>query len=97
MALVELALGNIQAGSGEFVEGLLAEEQTVRGAAARTPEEVLAEVSRTHGVTPEQNVGPSRERPIARARAAFYVRAQEEAAQTLADLARMTGRSQPAV
>ena len=83
IALIQLALGNIQVGSGEFVEGLLAEEQTVRGAAARTPEEVLAEVSRTHRVRPEQIVGPSRERPIARARAAFYLRAQEEAARPL--------------
>ena len=52
IALIQLVLGNIQVGNGEFMEGLRAEEQAVRGAAASTPEEVLAEVSRTHGVTP---------------------------------------------
>lgn len=84
-------------GSGEFVEELLGEDEPALRAPARMPEDVLAEVSRDLGVTANEILGPSRERRTSRARTEFYVRAQAQAGLTLADLARMTGRSQPAV
>ncbi|MDW7709361.1 MAG: hypothetical protein SCH98_02710, partial [Deferrisomatales bacterium] len=84
-------------GSGGFVEELLAEEDAAAPSSLRPVEEVLAEVGRAHGVDPGEIVGPSRERRLTRARAAFYLRAAAEAGQTLADLARLTGRTEPAV
>jgi putative transposase len=84
-------------GSGSFVEKLLHDECCARLAPMKTPEQVLAEVSRAGGVTAAEVLGPSRERRVSRVRAEFYVRAQAEAGQNLADLARMTGRTEPAV
>ncbi|MBI5443028.1 MAG: transposase [Deltaproteobacteria bacterium] len=84
-------------GSGTFVEALLAEDRSAPCVAAKTVDEVLTEVSRAWKVSTSEILGPSRERRISRARAQFYVRAQNEAGQNLADLARMTGRTEPAV
>lgn len=84
-------------GSGEFVEALLDEAEPDRCVPHKTVEEVLAEVSRAHGVGQKEILGPSRERRVTRARGQFYLAAQRDSGQNLADLARFTGRTQPAV
>lgn len=63
----------------------------------RGVDEVLAEVSREWKVGVEEILGPSRERRISMARREFYVRAHKQTGQSIAELARRTGRAQPSV
>ncbi len=60
-------------------------------------EEVLDEVAAEYAVEPEAILSQSRSREVARARRAFCRRAYEQTGATMAELARLTGRSQPAV
>ena len=82
----------------EFVEFVLDEHEAVPPRlAARTVEEVLAEVARELSVPEKEIFGVSRARRICVARQEFYRRAYRETSATMADLARVTGRTQPAV
>jgi putative transposase len=84
-------------GSGEFVEDLLADNKAGCTVALRSLDEVLAEVSGEWQVEADQILGPSRQRRISKARREFYVRAYEQAGRSMAELARLTGRTQPSV
>ncbi len=86
-------------GSGSFVESLWEEEEKAaqRDAPQRTVEDVLDEVAEVHGVSSAEILGLSRQRTVSAARQAFYRRAYGETSATMADLARLTGRTQPAV
>ena len=84
-------------GSGSFVESLLEEEERIGESANKTIEGVLAEVAETYGVPAREILGLSRQRVVSAARQAFYHRAYQETPATMADLARYTGRTQPAV
>ena len=83
--------------SGAFVESLLEEEERSRPAASRTVQAVLAEVAAEYDVPPGDILSLSRQRSVAAARQEFYRRAYRETRATMADLARYTGRTQPAV
>ena len=85
-------------GGGDFVESLLEEQdRTAPVAELRTVEDVLAEVASEFGVPEEEILGLSRERAVSKARKVFYRRAYHETRETMAGLARLTGRTQPAV
>ena len=84
-------------GSGAFVEQLLDEDDAARFRPVHTVDEVLRETSRTWQVDADELIGPSRERRVTRARRAFYLCAQRDAGVTITELARLTGRTVPAV
>jgi REP element-mobilizing transposase RayT len=84
-------------GSGAFVESLLEEGERRQAAPLTTKEAVLAEVATKHGVAASEIRGLSRQRAVVAARQEFYRRAYRETRSTMAELARYTGRTQPAV
>ncbi len=85
-------------GSGAFVEEVWrAQEVEPEPGPERSWTEVLAEVARAREVEESLILGASRERRVARARREFLLRAFEEAGMSVAELARLTGRTHGAV
>lgn len=84
-------------GSGMFVEALLDKEETSEPCITATIDSILSKISNRFGITQEQILGKSREHAISRARRAFFLLANEQGGQSMAALARLTSRSQPAV
>ena len=84
-------------GCGDFVESVLRRADADRPARLRNVSEVLAEVSREWGITEEEILGPTRQRRVSGARREFYRRAHEQTGETMAELGRLTGRTQASV
>ncbi|HSH70545.1 MAG TPA: hypothetical protein VK997_11545, partial [Deferrisomatales bacterium] len=84
-------------GSGTFVEQVLDHDDTSGFRPVRTADEVLRETSRTWQVGADEILGPSRQRRVTRARGAFFLCAHRETGLPITDLARLTGRTVPAV
>jgi putative transposase len=84
-------------GLGDFVESVLNRGAVRRISPETVLDEILREVAKSSGVGREQIVGPSKDRSVSKARREFYLRAQEGAGATAAQLARMTGRAHVSV
>jgi REP element-mobilizing transposase RayT len=84
-------------GSGAFVEAVWKAEGVVSPGQDRPMEAILDEVSAKWGMPAERILGASRERHVARVRREFLLRACEETGTSMAQLARLCGRSHVAV
>jgi REP element-mobilizing transposase RayT len=78
-------------GGGDFVQAVLRSQPPLKGIARTSVTKILEEVCKDWKIQPTQIVSRLRARRISRARREFFLRAQEEAGESLAALARLCG------
>ena len=84
-------------GSGDFVETVLKNQWRPQKNGKTTSSKILDDLCKEWKVPRTQILGKSRSRKISQARREFFLRAQEEAGESLAALARMCGFSHTSV
>jgi REP element-mobilizing transposase RayT len=84
-------------GCGDFVQAVLKKDRRPPKNAAVSVSKILEEVCKQWKLTSAQILGRIRSRQISQARREFFLRAQEEAGESLAALARMCGFSHTSV
>ena len=84
-------------GGGDFVEGVLREQEVGAKTSRRSVDAVLAAVCERHAIRGDRLLGLSRGRHLAKVRQEFFLRAHEEAGAGLSQLGRLAGRSHTAV
>ena len=78
-------------GSEKFVEEILEEEIHPVASTQTSGEDILSEVCRKWGISREQLLSKTRIRRVTRARRDFFLRAHEEAGESMASLGRLCG------
>lgn len=84
-------------GSGEFVEQILLGNNRYQIKKQNNYEDILSEVCRKWGISREQILSKTKIRRVTRARREFFLRAQEEAGESMASLARLCGLAHTSV
>jgi hypothetical protein len=84
-------------GSGEFVEQILLVDNRYQIKKQKDCEDILSEVCRKWGISREQILNRTKIRRVTRARREFFLRAQEEAGESMASLARLCGLAHTSV
>lgn len=84
-------------GSGKFVEEILEEELHHVGSKQTSSEDILTEVCRKWGISRAQLLSKTKTRRVTRARREFFLRAHEEAGESMASLARLCGLAHTSV
>jgi len=78
-------------GKGKFVEQIIWLDNQYRIRKQNTSEDILSEVCSKWGISKEQLLSKTRTRSVTRARREFFLRAHEEAGDSMASLARLCG------
>jgi REP element-mobilizing transposase RayT len=78
-------------GGGDFVEALLRSQPPLKSISKTSATKILGEVCKKWKIEPTQILSRVRARRISQARREFFLRAQEEAGESLATLARLCG------
>jgi len=84
-------------GSGKFVEEILEAEIHPVASTQTSGEDILSEVCRKWGISREQLLSKTRIRSVTKARREFFLRAHEEAGESMASLARLCGLAHTSV
>jgi REP element-mobilizing transposase RayT len=78
-------------GGGDFVEAVLRSQPPLKGVSRTSVTKILGDVCKEWKIQPTQILSRLRARRISRARRKFFLRAQEEAGESMAALARLCG------
>jgi chromosomal replication initiation ATPase DnaA len=78
-------------GGGDFVETVLRSQPPLHSSSRGSATKILEEVCKKCEVQPKQILSRLRGRRISQARRVFFLRAQEEAGESLTSLARLCG------
>jgi REP element-mobilizing transposase RayT len=84
-------------GSGRFVEQILLVDNQHQIKKQKSSEDILSEVCTQWGISREQILSKTKVRRVTRARREFLLRAQEEAGESMASLARLCGLAHTSV
>jgi len=84
-------------GSGEFVEQILLENNQYQIKKEKECEDILDEVCRKWDISKEEILSRTKIRRVTRPRREFFLRAQEEAGESMASLARLCGLAHTSV
>jgi len=84
-------------GSGRFAEQVLLVDNQYKVKKQKDSEDILSEVCTKWGISREQILSKTRVRRVTRARREFFLRAQEEAGESMASLARLCGLAHTSV